>query len=169
MEVKDINTFLSYFERLHERTLKVIECIPEDKLEWRYRQGVFSMGDLVRHIAAIERYLYVETILGNPSKYQGCSAELADGLENVIEYFNKLHAETVSLLSSVTAEQLQEKCTPLNGQTLTKWKWLRAMTEHHIHHRGQLYTLLSLHNVKTPPIFGLSAEEVRAQSEKSSL
>jgi uncharacterized damage-inducible protein DinB len=45
------------------------------------------------------------------------------------------------------------------------WKWLRAMTEHEIHHRGQLYLMLSMLGVKTPPVFGMTSEELRQTHE----
>jgi uncharacterized damage-inducible protein DinB len=38
------------------------------------------------------------------------------------------------------------------------------MIEHEIHHRGQIYLYLSMSNVKTPPLYGLTSEEVRARS-----
>ena len=38
------------------------------------------------------------------------------------------------------------------------------MTEHEIHHRGQLYLYLGILGVATPPIFGLTEEEVKARS-----
>lgn len=41
------------------------------------------------------------------------------------------------------------------------------MMEHEIHHRGQLYTYLGILNIKTPPIFGLTSEEVILLSGKS--
>ena len=47
---------------------------------------------------------------------------------------------------------------------MTARKWLRAMTEHEAHHRGQLYLMLAMRGVATPPIFGLTSEEVRARS-----
>jgi uncharacterized damage-inducible protein DinB len=39
------------------------------------------------------------------------------------------------------------------------------MIEHEIHHRGELYIYLNLLNVKTPPIFGLTSEEVIGRSK----
>jgi uncharacterized damage-inducible protein DinB len=38
------------------------------------------------------------------------------------------------------------------------------MIEHEAHHRGQLYLMLGMHGVDTPPIYGLTSEEVRARS-----
>jgi len=44
------------------------------------------------------------------------------------------------------------------------WKWLRSMIEHEVHHRGQLYLYLSMLDIPTPPLYGLTSEEVRARS-----
>jgi uncharacterized damage-inducible protein DinB len=38
------------------------------------------------------------------------------------------------------------------------------MVEHEAHHRGQLYLLLGLRGIATPPIYGLTEEEVQARS-----
>ena len=47
-----------------------------------------------------------------------------------------MHAETVGILSGLTAEDLKRECTTPAGTKLATWKWLRAMVEHEIHHRG---------------------------------
>ena len=35
MEVKTISPFLDYFNKIRERTMRVVACIPPDKVEWR--------------------------------------------------------------------------------------------------------------------------------------
>jgi hypothetical protein len=35
------------------------------------------------------------------------------------------------------------------------------MPEHKIHHRGQLYTMLGMLNVPTPPLYGMTATQVQ--------
>jgi uncharacterized damage-inducible protein DinB len=40
------------------------------------------------------------------------------------------------------------------------------MPEHEIHHRGQIYTMLGMLDVPTPPIYGMTATEVQARSPK---
>ncbi len=46
-----LDDFLHYFERVRERTRRVAACIPSDRIEWTYKVGAFTLGDLVRHIA----------------------------------------------------------------------------------------------------------------------
>ena len=50
------------------------------------------------------------------------------------------------------------------GAKLPVGKWLRLMIEHEIHHRGQLYMALGILGVATPPIYGLTSEQVRERS-----
>jgi uncharacterized damage-inducible protein DinB len=38
------------------------------------------------------------------------------------------------------------------------------MVEHEVHHRGQIYALLGLLEVPTPPLYGLTSEQVRERS-----
>ena len=52
-----------------------------------------------------------------------------------------------------------------HGSPIGVWKWLRAMIEHEIHHRGQIYMMLGMIDVATPPLYGLTSEEVRDMSE----
>ena len=45
MEVSTIQSFLDYFGKIRERTMRVVACIPPDKIEWRAAAGKFTLGD----------------------------------------------------------------------------------------------------------------------------
>lgn len=165
MEIRDINVFLPYFANVRARTERVIACIPPDRLEWRPREGAFSFGDLVRHIAATERYMFAENVQGRPSRYPGHGAGLADGRDAVHAFLRRLHEESMAIFAALTPEQLADTCVTPGSARLAVWKWLRAMVEHEVHHRGQLYLMLGMIGVVTPPLYGLTSEEVQARSE----
>lgn len=164
MEISSFASFIPYWENVHGRTSRVVRCIPPQHLEWSYRPGKFTLGDLVRHLATIERYMFAETVCGRPSRYPGAGRELADGHAAVLEFYDRLHAESVALLSALPDSRLEERCETPGGGSLRVWKWLRSMLEHEIHHRGQIYLYLSLLEVPTPPLYGLTAEEVQERS-----
>jgi len=164
MEITSITSFLYYYERIRERTNSLVNIIPPDKMDFAYMAGKFTIADMLRHIAGIERYMFVEIVCGRKSAYPGCGKDLADGYENVLNYFNRLHKDSVEILSRMTDEDLQKKCLTPGNTPIAVWKWLRAMVEHEIHHRGQLYIYLNMLGVKTPPMFGLTSEEVRERS-----
>jgi len=164
MQIQNLSLFLDYFDKIHERTMRVARCIPQDKIDWTYREGQFTLGGLVRHIATINRYMCGETVSGRSSRYAGCGKELADGYEQVLEFAERMHRESVVIFSRLTPEQLNGKCTTPDGTPITTWKWLRAMVEHEAHHRGQIYLYLSMLGVATPPLYGLTSEQVRERS-----
>jgi hypothetical protein len=66
MEITNTREFLDYYEKVRQRTLKVLACIPPEKFDWRYAEGKFSFADIIRHLAAIERYMYGENVQLKP-------------------------------------------------------------------------------------------------------
>ncbi|WP_024771069.1 DinB family protein [Aquimarina macrocephali] len=165
MEINDIHSFLTYYSRIKDRTRRLFECIPTEKIEWTTSKGKFTIGDIIRHLALTERFMYVENVQLRPSLYTGCGESYAKGYQNTINLYNELHLESTEILSQLKPEDLHEKCETPGGHKITIWKLLRAMVEHEIHHRGVLYTYLALLDIKTPPIFGLTSEEVIQKSK----
>lgn len=164
MEIKTIEPFLRYFGNVRERTMRVARAIPGDKLGWSYAPGKFTLGDLLRHIAVAERYMFAENVRGRRSCYTTHGPELADGLPDVLAFLERLHEESMAIFGRLTDEDLARKCTTPGEAEIPTWKWLRAMVEHEIHHRGQIYLYLSILGVPTPPLYGLTSEQVRARS-----
>jgi uncharacterized damage-inducible protein DinB len=164
MEIRTVQPFLKYFGNVRERTMRVARCIPPDKLDWAYAPGKFTLGDLLRHIAVTERFVWAETLQGHASRYTTHGKELADGFENVIAFMERLHTESLGIFANLSDEDLQRKCKTPYGVNITKWKWLRLMVEHEIHHRGQIYLYLAMLGVPTPPLYGLTSEQLRARS-----
>lgn len=159
-----MNELVSYFDRIRERTMRVVAVVPPERLEWTYAEGKFSFGDIMRHLASIERWMFTENAMLRPSRYPGHGRELADGYDDVVAYMKRMHAESMELLATLGDEDLERKCTTPGGAELKVAKWLRAMIEHEAHHRGQLYLYCSMLGIATPPIFGLTEEEVKKRS-----
>ncbi len=159
-----VASFLDQLARVHERTRRVAVLIPPEEMEWTPQPGRFTLGGLVRHLAGVERLMYAETVHGRPSRYQGCGTELASGDGGTLQYYDRLHAESVASFRLLTDAQMQGKCTTPAGTPITVWKWLRAHLEHEAHHRGQLYLMLGLRGIPTPPLYGLTEEELRARA-----
>ncbi len=165
MEIQTAESFLPYYERIRQRTDRVIARIPPDRLEWTHKEGAFTFGDLIRHLGALERYMFAENAQRKPSRYPGHGRELADGYDAVLEFFARMHAESIEIFAGLTPDDLMQRCETPGGAELPVWKWLRAMIEHEIHHRAQIYLMLGMLDVATPPLYGLTSEEVRDRSE----
>jgi uncharacterized damage-inducible protein DinB len=159
-----LDVFLRQFERVRERTRRVAECIPDDKIEWSYKPAAFTLGDLVRHIAVAERHIWAETAHNRPPRYTTHGRELADGKAAVLAFLDRMHAEAAAEFRALTPEMLDAKCTTPAHVSMTTWKWLTLMPEHEIHHRGQIYTMLGMLDVPVPPLYGMTSDEVRSRS-----
>ncbi len=162
MEIRDLSIFLDYFDKVHERTMRVARCIPADKIDWSYREGKFSLGDIARHIALANRHIFADPIAGEPCRYAGCGRELAPTREEILALMERLHGESREILSGLA--DVNAKCRTPDGASITKWKWMRAMVEHEAHHRGQIYMYLAMLGVPTPPLYGLTSEQVIEKS-----
>jgi len=164
MEITDINHFLDYYGKIRSRTIKVIDYIPPDKIEWTYREGKFTFGDIIRHLATIERYMYAENAQFRTSRYPGHGQELASGYEKILNFFHRLHEESIEIFSKLTTADLNKRCVTPAGTSITLWKWLRTMVEHEVHHRGQIFIYLGMIGESVPPLYGLTSEEVQQRS-----
>lgn len=160
MNITSVKEFISYLKKTRETTNKVIEVIPRNSLDWSYISGKFTIADLVRHIAAIERNVFAEMIISNKTNYKGCGKELANGYENIIFYFNEMHSESLQIFSSLSDESLKQKIKSLDGKEIELAAFLRALIVHEIHHRGALCIYLNMLGVNTPPVLGLMEEQV---------
>jgi len=156
--------FVDYFEGIRARTRRVVDCIPRESFGWAPGPGRWSFADLVRHLAATERWMFAENVAGRPSRYPGHGSDLAEGPQAVVDYLDTMHREAMEIVAPLDAAQLERKCDTPAGVPITAWKWLRAMVEHEVHHRGQLYLMLGLLDVATPPLYGLTSEQVRQRS-----
>jgi uncharacterized damage-inducible protein DinB len=164
MEMTRIEPFLDYYSKIRRRTLRVARAIPRERIDWSYAPGEWTFADLLRHLGALERWMFAETVAGRPSSYPGCDRELADGYDEIFAFLERTHAESLEIFSRLTPEDLAGPCTTPAGAQLPTWKWLRAMVEHEAHHRGQIYLMLGMLGIDTPPLYGLTSEEVLERS-----
>lgn len=164
MMIDNAASFVEYWRGVRQRTRRLLPLVPADRLEWSLASGRWTFGDLFRHLAGIERWMYGENVQGLPSRYPGHAKELANGLDAVRVYQDRMHEESCLIFAALTPEQLTGKSVTPAGTPITTFKWLRAMVEHEAHHRGQIYLMLGVLGVKPPPLFGLTEEEVKARS-----
>lgn len=165
MEITTTDAFLRYYEKTRQITMRVIAVIPPDKTDWTYMPGKFSIGDLVRHIAAIERNVFAAVAAGNKPCYTGCGKELADGYDNIVSWFHEMHRQSVEIFRSLPDEALRRKIKSLDGRDVELGHFLRALFVHEIHHRGALCIYLNMLGVTTPPVIGLNEEQVIERSK----
>jgi uncharacterized damage-inducible protein DinB len=157
---------LRAFDTARGRTARLAALIPESALDWAPAPGAFTCADIVRHLAAAERFMFVEIAVGGASRYPGHDKSLAYGKEGVLAYLDTLHDQSMALLQALDADALERRITTPAGAQIPTWRWLQLMAEHEAHHRGQLYLMLRMLGVETPPLFGMTEDQLRQRSNE---
>jgi uncharacterized damage-inducible protein DinB len=159
---------LSEFDEEMANTRKMLEHLPEDRLEWRPHPKSMTLAGLATHVANVFRWtnLVMEKESldlmpnGKPMERMQAGKSVAELLATLEE--NKKDARAV--LCGMTDETLEAPWSLLmNGKTIftmPKRQVLRSTIFNHlIHHRGQLSVYLRLLDVAVPGMYGPSADE----------
>ena len=146
-------------------TRKMMECVPEQKFDWRPHEKSMTLGRLATHLAEMPEWtgalLDQDELDLADSDYTpvtaGSSAEL-------LELFDKNVAAFTESVSRRSDEELLSGWTLRAGEkvmgTQPKVSALRAfILSHGIHHRGQLSVFLRLLDVPLPQVYGPTADD----------
>lgn len=159
MQHASITEFLQYYSKVKGRTKKVVSLITENNINYSLNDKQFSIGDLARHIPLVELHFYLPVIKGHAPNYSGCGPSFASDTASILELYEQAESELRHILQDKPPGFLREKISMPKGE-ISLYKWLRLILEHEIHHRGQIYQLLSASGAIVPNIFGLSSEDL---------
>lgn len=147
-------------------TRRVLERVPNDKLEWRPHEKSMTMGGLAYHTGNLYRWGAI--ILQsdgydfgkNPPGRQNSPADT----DEIMRAFEERSSTFRTALQNATDEALAEKWTLTRGEQVLasgpRAVIIRTMCLNHLaHHRGQLNVYLRLNDVPVPGIYGPSADE----------
>ena len=147
MSSPDSERFVSNWNRIHKETSRVLRAAPDEKLEWRPKEGMFTLRELVGHIPQAEMVLVRSALAGSTQKIPFDFSSLS--ANEIASMFDSQHEDLVSEVSKLTGEQLKEE-VEFHGHNLRRGVLLWFVTEHEIHHRGQLFTYYRLADIEPP-------------------
>ena len=150
MSSPETERFVSNWNRIHKQTARALRAVPDDQMDWQPREGMFTMRQLVRHIPEAEAALARTVLAGSMQKVQLDVDNLS--VAEIADLFDRQHQELVEEISKLTQEQLHEEIEAF-GRRMRRSILLWGMTEHEIHHRGQLFTYLRLVGVEPPNMY----------------
>jgi uncharacterized damage-inducible protein DinB len=158
-----IHDLLRELEQEADATRRVLERVPEDRLDWKPHPKSMTLGELAMHVANLPgaiaevsfRDFDVKTVIPRPGA--GSTAELLAVLEGSLE-----RART--LLGDIADADLARPWRMVNGDqevmSMTRGELLRSvMLNHWYHHRGQLTVYLRQTGALVPAVYGDSADE----------
>jgi uncharacterized damage-inducible protein DinB len=159
---------LPEFDQEMANTRKVLERVPEDKLDWRPHPKSQTIGWNANHLADLPRT--INATLAGPSfdfapvdgpRYQLPSLT---SRREILELFDRNVAGARAALAAMPDEAVGEPWTLLQaGQplfTMPKGAVVRFFALNHaIHHRAILCVYLRLNDVPVPGMYGPSGDE----------
>lgn len=146
MSSRDTERFISNWNRIHKDTSRVLRAVPDDKLDWRPKEDMFTLRELVGHIPQAELVLVRSALAGSTQKIP---FDISRSAEEIAGAFDTQHEELAAEVSDLTAEQWREE-VEFHGRRMRRGVLLSFVTEHEIHHRGQLYTYYRLAGIEPP-------------------
>ena len=165
MAIKD--GILPEFDREIEVTRKVLERVPEGKLEFKPHEKSMPLDRLAGHVAELPGWaketMLQDSVEVNPPPAQGAVLKMTSR-KQLLEEFDKRAAAGRAAIATASDEQFMKPWSLIAGGktifTLPKIAVLRGFVMNHmIHHRGQLSVYLRLNDVPVPSIYGPSADE----------
>lgn len=166
-------TLLPEFEEEMKNTRKMLECIPDGKLDTQPHPRSMTLAQLATHIAQVpgwtKHLLDAEVLDLSPDMRPPVARSKAE----LLDTFDQGVVEALGRIRAASDGYWQTTWTfKVGGQTalsMPRAAVMRSMIMNHmIHHRAQLGVYLRLHNVAIPGMYGPSADEPRMFSQQQS-
>lgn len=159
------HALVAELEREAASTRRVLERVPEDRLEWQPHPKSMKLGQLAIHVATLPGAF---ARMGRLDGFDAANARFTPpspaGAAEITSALETSVAEARSFLSELDAEAAAAPWRLSMGErelfTVPRLELLRnLMFNHWYHHRGQLTVYLRLLDVPVPSVYGPSADE----------
>jgi uncharacterized damage-inducible protein DinB len=157
-------TLLPEFEEEMKNTRRLLECIPDNKLDSQPHPKSMTLAQLATHVAQVPGWtkslLDQEVLDLSPDMKPQVLASRAE----LLGTFDQGVTEARARIRAASDGYWQQVWTfKIGGETVLSMPRAAVMRSvimnHMIHHRAQLGVFLRLHNVAIPGMYGPSADE----------
>jgi uncharacterized damage-inducible protein DinB len=148
MDLKEF--FLKQKEAACQATLDVLRKVPPERVGWRPREGMLSLGEIARHLWMSEEGVRRLALEGDWSYYekripQGLGAILGEvkSIEEELDQIKRVNEDTVAAAGGFPVERWdEERVNPRFNVRRKVVVILFGINEHHVHHRAQVGAFL---------------------------
>jgi uncharacterized damage-inducible protein DinB len=161
-------TILPEFDHEMASTRKVLERVPDDKLDWRAHPKSNTIGWNANHLAELPGWsVSIVTQPGYdfaPVGGQPYQSPTLTSRREILELFDRNVTEARQAIAALQDESLNDPWTLRGGErvifTMPRSAVLRSfLMNHMIHHRAILTVYLRLNDIPVPALYGPSGDE----------
>lgn len=157
---------LPEFDQEMANTRKILERVPEDRLDYKPGERSMSLGRLAGHVAELPMWGFMtmsqDGLDLNPGAYKPYAMTTR---QELLETFDKNVAASREQIASADDAAFQKNWTltvmgkPAMPPMPRIAVYRSSFMNHMIHHRGQLTSYLRALNVSFPGLYGPSADD----------
>lgn len=159
---------LPEFDHEMANTRKVLERIPEDKLDWKIHEKSNSIGWVGMHLAEIPGWadmsLNQDSLDVAPPGGEPYRTPVPTSKQEILDRFDRNVVAARAAIEAASDEQFMKPWSLLKGGetvfTMPRASILRGFVlNHNVHHRAHLCVYLRVNDVPVPALYGPSADE----------
>jgi len=163
-------TLLPEFDQEMQNTRKLLECVPEDRPDYKPHTKSMPLARLAGHIAELPSWavhtIRVDALDLTPASGESFKAGVMTSRPELLDTFDKNVAEAREAIAGASDEHLAKIWSLIyKGHTVLQMPRaavLRSSVMNHmIHHRAQLGVYLRLNDIAIPGMYGPSADDGR--------
>ncbi len=145
-------------EREYPITRKLLAAVPESQLDFKLGEKGRTARELAWHLAASEVW-FAEGIANRDFSKPEAAALPNASVTDIVAFYEKEMPVHIARIKSLSGEQLGKELSMFGVMNLPAVLYLGFLTNHSVHHRGQLSAYLRAMNAHVPSIYGGSADE----------
>jgi uncharacterized damage-inducible protein DinB len=146
---------LGRIEHEQKTTRKVIDAVPNQKLDYKHDGKGRTALELAYHIVVSELW-FLNGIADGRFEWQDPAP--LNTKADILALYDKEFPKAMSRAKATTGDHLI-RITDFFGMKMPTFSFIQFCQDHTVHHRGQLSTFLRPMGGKVPDIYGGSADE----------
>jgi uncharacterized damage-inducible protein DinB len=159
-----IDTMLQELDQETQTTRRVLERVPDQKLEWRPQEKARTLGQLALHVATVPGAVAELAALPSPAQVPQFPDRSPKSASELLPALEESIAKVKRAVGGMDDAALMATWRLMLGDrellAIPRAAFLRSiMLNHWYHHRGQLTAYLRELGVPIPSIYGPSGDE----------
>lgn len=159
---------LPEFDQEMAGTHKVLERIPDEKLDWKIHDKSNTIGWVATHLANLPSWAVMtiesDSLDVEPKDGEPFRMPTFDSVSEIVAAFDQNVTQARSLLESASDEEIHKPWSLLKAGetmfTMPKIAVIRTWVINHIiHHRGHMCVYLRVNDIPVPGLYGPSGDE----------
>ncbi|MGQ9629134.1 MAG: DinB family protein [bacterium] len=134
----DVKELYPYWDDSRKKLVERVKGLTESQLDWRPKEGMLSLGNLIRHIASAEDF-WVNRVIRGEKALSSHSRDDFPTIDKILKDLEETHKVTLKAIADLKPEDLDAKRKTPRGDELSIRQILWRVVEHEIYHQGQIF------------------------------